>query len=417
MTVAFHESIVKPGPISFKVESFRRIPCPFERDKRSGSKQVTYIAICDIRNLPSNFPMDTNPREQNLRTKVARAIEHSLLNDTDNNFHLLNRGLLLSAEKVKFNNGTGELTLVFTDHEKHGNVDGGHTYRIIMENQERAIKEKLTQYVRLEIMTGVEDFFESLAGARNTSVAVQDKSLAELQNHFETIKSALEKEPFFDRIAFKENAEGDIDITDIVAVVTMFNRDRFDDDTHPVFAYSGKKRCVNYYLEDILKPDNPFSRMKPIMPDLFKLYDTIERQAPSFYSQKDGGGRYGRIKGVGYKDGKDFHLPLYSDDVDAKIQYETPRGFIYPILAAFRALVQEDSATGLYTWAESEDPFEYLGALGVEMMSLTVDRSRSLGNNPQSVGKDAGHWAQMYGMVSNRRLRRIVDRNAQVFHA
>ena len=34
-----------------------------------------------------------------------------------------------------------------------------------------------------------------------------------------------------------------------------------------------------------------------------------------------------------------------------------------------------------------------------ELVFTTVDRSRSLGNNPQSVGKDSGNWKQLYQTV------------------
>lgn len=123
----------------------------------------------------------------------------------------LNRGLLLSAKEVTYSNTTGELTVVFEDEEVHGNIDGGHTYEVIKEK-----KNSITpgsQYVKIEILTGVEDIFSQLAAARNTSVLVQDKSIAELEDRFEIIKKVLEKEPkIMNRVIYKQNANGDIDI-------------------------------------------------------------------------------------------------------------------------------------------------------------------------------------------------------------
>lgn len=37
--------------------------------------------------------------------------------------------------------------------------------------------------------------------------------------------------------------------------------------------------------------------------------------------------------------------------------------------------------------------------LGGDLVSTTVERSRTLGNNPQSVGKDAGNWKTLYMTV------------------
>lgn len=40
----------------------------------------------------------------------------------------------MSAKSADFNNKTNELVLTFDDEESHGNIDGGHTYKIIQEN-------------------------------------------------------------------------------------------------------------------------------------------------------------------------------------------------------------------------------------------------------------------------------------------
>jgi len=389
--------------VTFKVESLRRIPCPLGRDKDSESPQASYVVICNVQNLPEDIPMDTNPREQKLTTKVAKAIEKSLLYNREMNFHLLNRGLVISAESVKFNNDSNMLTLVFSNTEKHGNVDGGHTYKVILNNRSKL---DFPQFVRLEILTGIEDFFEDVAGARNTSVQVQEKSLAELEGHFKIIKDALEDQPYLENIAYKENAPGEIDIADIVAILTMFNIKRFSDSSHPVIAYSSKKKCIDYYLEDIQKPDNSFEKLQKIIPDILRLYSYIEERMPVVYNEKDGGGKYGRVKGVVYKDGHSFYRPPFSSDT--AIQYETPKGFIYPILAAFRVLVEENSETGYYEWAAKSNPLKYFDEVDKELVLTTVDRSRTLGNNPQSVGKDSAHWGQMYKIVQTKYLEKVI---------
>lgn len=83
----------------------------------------------------------------------------------------------------------------------HGNIDGGHTYKIICEHKQ----DKLEQIVQFEVMTGVEDIIEALDRARNTSVQVDEKSLAELANKFDPIKDCIKSLPFLNRIAFKQN--------------------------------------------------------------------------------------------------------------------------------------------------------------------------------------------------------------------
>ena len=77
------------------------------------------------------------------------------------------------------------------------------------------------------------------------------------------------------------------------------------------------------------------------------------------------------------------------------MEYLSPTGFIYPILGAFRALLREKN--GVYTWMKN--PFIVVDDLGGELVATTVERSRTLGNNPQSVGKDSGNWKTLYMTV------------------
>ena len=84
------------------VESFRKIPNPYKEGPSSVSQM--YTAICDVKDLPEDLIdwMETNPRKQNTNSGVAKKIRASLVEGKD--FHLLNRGILLSAIDVTFNN-------------------------------------------------------------------------------------------------------------------------------------------------------------------------------------------------------------------------------------------------------------------------------------------------------------------------
>ena len=125
---------------------------------------------------------------------------------------MLNRGLLLSADKVVYDNTTNRVKVNFTDLDIHGDVDGGHTYKIIQENADDL--EYNQQFVKIEILTNVGEIFESLAAARNTSVQVPDSSIAELEKRFDRIKDVLKGESYFSNIAYKQNANEKIDIFD-----------------------------------------------------------------------------------------------------------------------------------------------------------------------------------------------------------
>lgn len=111
-----------------KANTFRKLDDPFENGK--SKKYVFYVKTSDI---PEGIPMATNPREQKLSSSVAKAIEESLCSN-DGYFHLKNRGIVISAGKVIFNNKKEEVTIEFDDNALHGNIDGGHTYKIICEH-------------------------------------------------------------------------------------------------------------------------------------------------------------------------------------------------------------------------------------------------------------------------------------------
>lgn len=384
--------------IKFKAESFRKLPDPY-KDKNESAPQM-YTAICDIKDIPNEFLewMETNPRKQNLKGKVGKKITSSLV--TGHNFHLLNRGILLSAASVTFNNYDNLVSVTFEDPELHGDVDGGHTLKVILENQNEL--DRGQQFVKLEILTGVEGFFEDLAEARNTSAQVKDESIANLKDYYEMIKDTLKDEPYAKRINYMENDEGDIEVTDLLAIMNLFNIDRYKGmDECPVNSYSSKKKCSDLYITEYEKmtfgdsdeSDNPYCKMLPILVDFFKLYDKLESNIDSYYRKKVPLGKYGATSGVTVaKEGKNFETQFYEN----AIKYSTPKGFLYPILGAFRALVEEGT-DGKYKW--KKNPYDVMDKIGPELVTATIERSRWNGNNPNKTGKDITFWPTLYMRV------------------
>lgn len=394
--------------IKFKVESLRKVPNPygiFMNDTKRKSPEMIF-AIVDVRELPDDIPTKTNPREQNMRTKVAGRIKDGLLSN-HSPFFILNRGILISAKDIKFDNANSELTIFIEDESVHGNVDGGHTYKTILDYREK-LDQGTKQYARIEILTGIEDIFEDVAAARNTSVQVQDKAIAELKQKFNMIKESIESEPFKDDIAYKENEDKDIDVADILTILYMYNLEKHDNrEKMAVSAYSSKQTCVKDYTsafdkyEDNIE-NNPYYKMKDVMIDIFKLYDLIETSMARKYREVNNGGAYGRVKGVEVpKSETKFKSKFYKKSMD----HRTPKGFLYPIVGAFRALLDEKD--GVYYW--KADPIEYFEEIGKNLVGDTVERSRTLGNNPNAVGKDTGTWKQLYNNVLTQYLLNQAD--------
>ena len=372
-----------------KENSFRKLDDPFNDITK---KYVFYVKICDV---AEGIPMSTNPRDQKLTSGVAQAIKESL-ESNDGYFHLKNRGIVLSAKSCTYNNKTKEVTINFTDDMLHGNIDGGHTYKIVCDHRNAG----LDQYVQFEVMTGVEDIIEKLAEARNTSVQVDEKSMAELQQKFDPIKEGLEGMTFFTRIAFKQNQQAFdddtnkklkmIDAREVVAIINMFNIDKFDALNHPIKAYSSKAKMLDLYLED---PEY-YRRYVNIMPDIFDLYDAIETEFATAFNET--GGRYGRKKYSGYKDGNIIGTSKFGLQ---EICYKIPDGLIYPAVAAFRSLVIFNSETNKYEWKNGVNPISVWDKCKASMTSQIMNFASAIGDNPNAVGKDSNIWNLAYMTV------------------
>ena len=378
--------------LEFKVKgsTFRKLDDPFLNGQ--SKKYVFYVKASEI---PLGIPMNTNPREQKLNSQVAKAIGDSLCSN-DRAFHLKNRGVVLSAESVTYNNQKEIVTINFPDEQVHGNIDGGHTYKIVCEHKD----ENPNQYVQFEVMTGVEDIIEELARARNTSVQVDEKSMAELANKFDPIKEGLQGMPFYKRIAFKQNQlEVDslsgknlkmIDARDIVAIINMFEMEHSEQKMQPTQAYSSKSRMLQVYLDD---PER-YRRFTNIAPDIFDLFDAIETEFAEAYNSS--GGRYGRKKYSGYKDNK---IVCRSKFNEQEMIYKVPDGLLYPVVGAFRTLVVYNKTTDKYEWYNGVNPITVWNACNVALVKKVMDFAGSIGDNPNAVGKDSNIWDLAYMTV------------------
>ena len=382
--------------LNFRTKSFRKIPNPFYNLDNFMDNSEMYVMICDVKDIPKDIPMETNPREQKLNTGVARKIRASLINERTHKFYLLNRGLTISAKSIKYDNKNDLVTIEFENYDVHGDIDGGHTYKIILEEQDNL--DYGEQFVKIEVLTGVEEIFQELAAARNTSVQVQDKSIAELENRFDIIKQSIEGETYAKNIYFRENERGDIDVSDIISILNLFNIDKYPNkNENPIISYTGKGQCIKNYINthkeygDTIK--NPYVKMKPIMKDVFKLYDYLEKNMRKYYSNGVSNKKYGAVTGVTpKKEGKEaFKTKFYQENMD----YLTPNGFIYPILGAFRALLKDNE--GGYEW--KKNPIEIMDKVGAELVSNTINMSRELGNNPNATGKNKTLWMNLYMTV------------------
>lgn len=398
---------------SFKVISFRRIPL-FPHDVAREYKQVgneirRYIAIADIRQLPLGFPTETNPRDVKLSTTVGRDIVKAL-KDNDY-FHLLNRGILISAKSVKHDDKDSALSIDFgdqtieNDRSSYGVVDGGHTYAAIkgvLGSDELA--DDANRYVCLDIYTGIGDkdtdvSIVDFAYARNNSVSVDEKSLAELEEKFDYLKAAVSGKPYADKIAYKQNSQNPVDIREIISLMTVFDCQSFnpvDPDSQPIVAYSQKESCLNRFIDEI-NPKNQlpyasrYKALKPILCQLLELSDYVKSKIPEIWnSGTEQKGRIGtklkKRKGVTYHFKPDLSNPN-EEQFDAESK---GRPLWLPVLAALRVLVSYNDRGKAYFVT---DPEEFFDELAPKLVSLIREASTKYPMN--ALGKDKALWQNL----------------------
>jgi len=382
---------------TFVVRFSRRLPDPvFPTAER-------HVFLCAAAEIPVDLPKDPNPRNQRIDRPIWREIKKHLLNEegTPNTFHLKNKGITVIAQKVE---------RVDDEHYKvslspgHGIVDGAHTYELLIQSRDEILEknnngeDQISQFVKFEVLTGVEkDLATEIAGGLNTAVQVQTMSLANLEHHFDWMKAELKSEPYAEAIAFRENEDAIYDARDVVVMLDLFNIYAFPNDgqEHPIRAYSKKATVLDYYLDN----KGEYERLRPILKDILALHDTISLEARDLHNKTGGkGGRLAfvesRVRGA-YR----FHF------INREGPFRLAVGALFPMLGAFRWMVQEDPSTGMATWrGKYRDVLNLWRKVGGEMMRATQATSDELARNLNAIGKSRNHWANLHSTVAKHDL-------------
>ena len=392
--------------ISVGKEQVRKLVDPF------GKASDAYYALVRVNDLPMDLPLDVNPRKQDVGSRVSRNIEETLLNKPDS-FHLMNRGMCVIAKKMNYDNRSQILELVIPEGtENYGVLDGGHTYQVIRKNVQKhvdAASEEVPAFfdafVRMEVMSGLPDeLIVDIARARNTSAQVKGYSLANLEHKFEWLKEELADTSFGKLIAYRENEDDEqfpLDVMEVVALVTMYHPDFNDVDTPPIMAYSSKARCLEMFGDDAKQAG--YLSVRPIVKDILKLYDYVHLNFAKMYEKIGGFSALTDDEGKqrkGVRLGKVTEVKQYENGFDLyylgrTAEYRFPDGWLYPIVAALRALV--DYKPQRTTWRM--DPFTFFDKHGEKLVRMTLEAGRQLGRNPNAIGKNKPHWSALYDRV------------------
>jgi hypothetical protein len=312
----------------------------------------------------------------------------------------MNRGLVIAADKVEYKDEPGKkvLNLVMSDPAIHGLLDGGHTYRVVIESAKVVNADTNPRYVRVEIITGFDrDTISDVVEARNTSNQVRDESLANLRQEFDAIKDVLGECRYFDEISWSEYEELEtgkakpIDIRDIISFLITFDWAAFNSTTQPLIAYKDKRACLRHFQQH----KDRICKLYPLLPEILLLWDEIHDSWPVWYNvgrQQEEGikGRFGGLTAVS----KESETPLYFKG--KSVPFRMPDAYKYPILSSLRAAIRVNGQGAKW----STDPFELLKDSGRQLANVVGNTIRAT-NNPNKVGKDVQTWCSCYLVIES----------------
>jgi hypothetical protein len=364
------------------------------------------VGYCSFERLPFSIPMDPNPRtptEKSLRSSLADDIR-TTASEARGLFHLINAGIFILADSVEYNNDKGLLTFVIDTSRGQGLYNGGHTLKIIEELVQNGFTqiEELgqRQYCNFDIQVGVEaKHLADIAEGRNSTVPLKQKTLADYQDKFDWVKESLKGKSYSDKIGYVENHDKPEDIERVICRLTAVNALLYDKDNQPIVAYTSKKRCFEMFVEEPEK----FKPMAGILPDVLELYEHLIAHAKEYYLELVPGGKFvqwdGAVKQL--KRTTDT-LPLTGEQVE----YRIADGWLIPLLAAFRALVQIKN--GKAEWIVL--PSTIYKRIGGRLIRILYETHTTLGKNPNAVGKYENVYRQLYAEVESELKSYLLER-------
>ncbi len=393
-----------PFIFSISTHEYRSLPIPGLEGTKMGDCFVEVTA------LPARLDefMEVNPRVPNRTQKgilsgpVVKGITETLTENPED-MAIKNQGIYLLVQDAEFaraTGGAGQLKITLADPNRHGIVNGGHTYAAIRDAIENAddvtLKSLKRAYVRLHILQGLEETkVTEIAEGLNRSKQVDDPSIANLQGHFDKIRTVMKGRPGDGVIAYHQGGPGDIYITEILVTLELFNCDRFDRRRHPHYLLSRSKSALEFYCKDLECRPSPAELLVQRLPEILVLSDLIKKETP--IAAKRIGFEFGRMKigkaRAGSQNNRNIALPFLNE----QMAYHVPNGWLYPMLAAFRANVDWDIRTMKFEW--KVPPEKLVPQVIDDLVRICVTEHRDNNLPPDKVGKRESTYVQCYDKV------------------
>ena len=320
-----------------------------------------------------------------MRTKISKAIVQSITNRNPL-FEAMNNGIKIIADDVMIRGQN--VIIVFDDSKAQGVLNGGHTYRAILEN----VGEDYPRGIRVDvdIMCGddVEREAVNIAIAQNSSVSLKQDSIMNANGVYDLVKEVISGQEYADKVCYTENRKNMVSASILLALCWMMDVKRFTSYNHPCDAYNSKTHAGAWY-EGLIKNDpDYFIAITHHIPEFVALYEHIQSNIKEWYDAESAGKRVYANRNI--NGGRKFTLLT-----GKKLERRVPDAYVYPIFAALRAALTVDD-DNKFGWVMN--PYTLLDEIGKK---LTVEHLThySAAANGADFMKRESNWMYLYNIV------------------
>ena len=364
--------------------------------------------------FPAGISTAANAREPvGLNRLVYRDVRESLegTGAEPGTFDLMNKGITILATKVEMveKHKQGQTYEITVDKDRGGIVDGAHTAKIIEQcNIDGSTNPN--QFVEVYIRTGIDDeLITDIARGLNTGMQVAPKSIYNIDGVFDWLKKEVSGKPYEKMIAWRESDSANYDVRDLISILELFNIFDFPNDVakHPISAYEKWSAPLKKFADDFKdgyqkgKKHSKYYKLRPILHDSLVLYDHIRHDFRDIHN--DAGGRAGKMN-IMEEAAKGRALEFPFAQLPSN-KYRLTKGAAYPMLAAFRNMVELDDSGNAAWRGGFKSVLKLWKDAGVELVAETDNATEDIGRTPDHLGKNRKHWDNLHMKLQLRLLR------------
>ena len=322
---------------TFTAEAVRKLDRKPVNGKSFPTEYIFYVKLKDLPGSKDdeslNIPSEVNIRSLGDIEKITPAnsvygkLESSIRSeDIEGNFSpetnlpgfflYRNKGISIAARDAKpisdDGNSSGKSNLwqiEIADLKLHGIFDGGHTHKTLIDNREKPDGTFYDECVKLTVFTNFEsitnerssdnskllpeDIVNQIAIGQNTTIQVEEDSIADSQNLFDDIKEALRNSVLDDDVSYEQNTKGkSYKAKDLIAYMASLNIKAFPNDEEdstksifPLESSTSTAKPLQWFVNSMKtkKENSEYKSLAKLLKEIVTLVELIKVEGAVLY--------------------------------------------------------------------------------------------------------------------------------------